>query len=78
MTEYEQHQLFYQQFNTVVHNHQEWLHSPEGTLAVLRDPWKAQAPVVRIDHMDYADETKVKDVLKRLQARHTTAGTHTP
>ena len=75
MTDYERHQQFYQQFNTVVHLHQEWLNSPQGTLEVLVDPWKAQPPVVRVDHPSYADDTKVKDVLKRLRAKHIQAGT---
>ena len=78
MTEYEQHQQFYQQFNTVVHLHQEWKNTPEGLLAILKDPWKAQPPVVRIDHVSYANENKAQEVLKRLRARHTAAGTYTP
>jgi hypothetical protein len=72
MTDYEKQQLFYQQFNTVVHNHQEWLRSPEGTLAVLRDPWKAQPPSVRIDSP--YEENKARDILKMLRDRHGTAG----
>ena len=73
MTDYEQHKLFYEQFNTVVHNHQEWLHSPQGTLEVLADPWKAQPPQVRIDSP--FEENKARDILKMLRDRHTQAGT---
>lgn len=76
MTDYEKYQQFYQQFNTVVHNHQEWLNTPEGTLAVLRDPWKAQPPVVRIDHPD--DTNKARDILQMIRARHNKNVTVTP
>ena len=75
MTQHEQHQLFYQQFNTVVANHAEWLNTPQGTLEVLADPWKRQAPVVKIDHADYSDSNKAADILRMLRARHTTIAT---
>lgn len=76
MTDYEKYQLFYQQFNTVVHNHQEWLKSPQGTLEVLKDPWKAQPPIVKIDHPQ--DENKARDILAMLKARHGTVTTLPP
>ena len=68
MTDYEKHQQFYQQFNTVVHLHQEWLNSPQGTLEVLVDPWKAQPPQVRIDSPH--EENRARDILAMLKARH--------
>ena len=76
MTEYEQQKLFYEQFNTVIHNHQEWLKTPQGCVEVLTDPWKAQPPAVKISHADYADDTKAADVLRMLRARHTQAKTN--
>ena len=76
MADYEQQQQFYQQFNTVVHLHQEWLHSKQGTLEVLKDPWKAQPPTVRIESP--FEENKARDILKMIRDRHTNAGTYTP
>jgi hypothetical protein len=46
--------------------------SPECILAVLRDPWKAQPPTVRIDSP--YEENKARDILKMLRDRHGTAG----
>jgi hypothetical protein len=66
MTDYEKQQLFYQQFNTVVHNHQEWLNTPQGTLEVLRDPWKAQPPTVQVSPSGSANP---KDILNMLRQR---------
>lgn len=70
MTDYEKQQLFYQQFNTVVHNHQEFINSPQGILEVLKDPWKAQPPVVRIENPQ--DENRARDILAMIKARHGT------
>ena len=68
MSDYEQQQQFYQQFNTVVHNHQEWLTTPEGLLAVMRDPWKGQAPIVRIENPD--EQNKARKILDMIRERH--------
>jgi hypothetical protein len=70
MTDYEKHKLFYEQFNTVVHNHTEWLHSPQGTLEVLADPWKAQPPQVRVEpNINDPDHTQARDILRQIRAR---------
>jgi hypothetical protein len=70
MTDYEQHKLFYEQFNTVIHNHQEWLHSPQGCLEVLQHPWKAQPPRVRVDpNIADPDNTQARDILQQIRAR---------
>lgn len=76
MTDYERYQQFYQQFNTVVHNHTEWLNSPQGTLEVLIDPWKAQPPIVRIENPQ--DENRARDILAMIKARHGTVTTLPP
>lgn len=68
VSEYEQQQQFYQQFNTVVHNHQEWLKTPEGLLAIIKDPWKRQAPEVRIDHP--GEMTLAREILAKLREKH--------
>jgi len=73
MTEYEKHKLFYEQFNTVIHCHQLWCESAEGMLDILRDPWKAQPPVVRIDSP--FEENRAREILAQIRARHTEAGT---
>lgn len=79
MTEYQKQHLFYQQFNTVIHNHQEWKNTPQGMLEILRDPWKAQPPVVRVDpNIADPDNTQARDILKLLQARHNKAVTVLP
>lgn len=67
MTEYERQRLFYEQFNTVVHNHQEWLKTPQGTLEVLADHWKAHSPVVRIDSP--FEQNAARDILAMIRAR---------
>lgn len=73
MTDYEKHKLFYEQFNTVVHNHQEWLKTPQGLMEVLKDEWKGKAPIVRIDSP--FEENKARDILEMIRARHAKAGT---
>ena len=73
MTDYEKHKLFYEQFNTVIHNHQEWLKTPQGCVEVLTEPWKAQAPVVRVESP--FEENKARDILEMIRARHSAAGT---
>lgn len=66
---------FYNQFDQAVALHAEWCRTPEGTMAILRDPWKALPPV---SHISPPDISNAKDVLHRLRARHITAGTYTP
>lgn len=73
MTEYEKHKLFYEQFNTVIHNHSEWLQTPQGLVEVLTDPWKRQPPVVRVESP--FEENKARDILEMIRARHSAAGT---
>lgn len=73
MTQYEEQKLFYEQFNTVIHNHTEWLQSPQGCVEVLKDPWKATPPVVRIDSP--FEENRARDILKMIRDRHINAGT---
>jgi hypothetical protein len=68
VSEYEKHQQFYQQFNTVVHNHQEWMNTPEGLLDIIKDPWKRQAPEVRIDHP--GEINKAREILAKLREKH--------
>ena len=63
---------FYQQFDTVVHNHQEWLKTPDGLLAVVKHPWKGQAPIVRVDYPDNDNLSLsgLREIIARIQARH--------
>jgi hypothetical protein len=68
MTEYEKHKLFYEQFNTVVHNHQLWCESAQGTFEILQDPWKAEPPVVRIESP--FQENTAREILEMIRARH--------
>jgi hypothetical protein len=76
MTQYEEQKLFYEQFNTVIHNHSEWLHSPQGTLEVLTNPWKATPPVVRVDpNIADPDHTQARDILRQIRARQQAAMT---
>ena len=67
-TDYEKKQQFYQQFNTVVHNHQEWLKTPEALLEVMQDAWKGQAPIVRIESPD--DVNSARRILDMIRERH--------
>ena len=68
----EQQEQFYEQFNTVIEQHRAWCHTPEGTVEILRDPWKARSPEVRI-HV--VTEPNVGDILWRIQqARLNLAG----
>ena len=73
MTQYKEQKLFYEQFNTVVHNHQEWLNTPQGTLEVLTEPWKRQPPVVRIQSP--FEENAAREILAEIRARQAAAGT---
>jgi len=76
MTEYEKQKLFYEQFNTVVHNHQEFIQSPQGMLEVLKDPWKAQPPQVRIEpNIPDPDNTQARNILNMIKARHAAKNT---
>lgn len=70
MTEYEIKQQFYEQFNTVVANWAEWRQTPQATLEILRDPWKAQAPEVTVRAND-AEHNRARDILTMLKNRHT-------
>lgn len=63
----EEKKQFYEQFNTVVHQHQEWLHSPQGTLEVMVNPWKAQPPVV---YVDVPGEVSAASVLRQMKQRY--------
>jgi hypothetical protein len=67
MTDYQLHKLFYQQFNTVIANHAEWLKTPQGCMEVLRDEWKGKAPIVRIDSP--FEENTARDILDMIRAR---------
>lgn len=63
---------FYDQFNTVIEQHRAWCHTPEGTMQIMRDPWKARCPEVRIV---VVGEPNVSDILWRIQqARLAQAG----
>lgn len=74
MTDYQKHKLFYEQFNTVVHQHQEFIQSPQGMLEVLRDPWKAQPPQVRVEpNISDPDNTQARDILNMIRARQAAA-----
>jgi len=76
MTQYEEQKLFYEQFNTVIHNHQVWAESPQGCVEVLRDPWKAQPPQVRVEpNINDPDHTQARDILRQIRARQQAAMT---
>ena len=63
---------FYEQFNTVIEQHRAWCHTPEGTMQIMKDPWKARSPEVRIV---VVGEPNVSDILWRIQqARLSQAG----
>ena len=51
---------------------QEWLKTPEGLLAVVKHPWKGQAPIVRVDYPDNDNLSLsgLREILARIQARH--------
>jgi hypothetical protein len=58
---------FYTQFKqTALQAHQDWCTSAEGTLAILRDPWKAQPPTV---HVSPPNSANAKDILNMLRQR---------
>lgn len=63
----EEKRQFYEQFNTVKPNHQAWCNTPEGTLEVLKHPWKAQPPIV---YIDIPGETSTASILRRLKEKH--------
>jgi hypothetical protein len=76
MTQYEEQKLFYEQFNTVIHNHSEWLQGPQGCVEVLKDPWKAQPPQVRVEpNISDPDHTQARDILRQIRARQQAAMT---
>jgi hypothetical protein len=76
MTQYEEQKLFYEQFNTVVHNHQVWAESQQGCMDVLKDPWKAQPPQVRVEpNISDPDHTQARDILRQIRARQQAAMT---
>ena len=56
---------FYMQFKDVaLQAHQAWCNSPEGTMAILREPWKAQPPTV---HISPPGSANPKDILNMLR-----------
>jgi hypothetical protein len=58
---------FYTQFKHIaLQAHQDWVNSPEGTLAILRDPWKSQPPTV---HVSPPGSANPKDILNMLRQR---------
>jgi hypothetical protein len=63
----EEKKQFYEQFNTVIHLHQEWLNSPQGLLEVIQQPWKGQAPIV---YVDVPGETSAASVLRQIKQRY--------
>ena len=58
---------FYMQFrDAILQAHQAWCESAEGTVSILRDPWKAQPPVV---HVSPPSSANPKDILAMLRSR---------
>jgi hypothetical protein len=69
-------ELFYEQFNTVIEQHRAWCHTPEGTMQIMKDPWKARSPEVRIV---VVGEPNVSDILYKIQQarlQQMNSGTH--
>lgn len=70
MNDYERKSAFYQQFNTVLENWQAWCQTPQGTMEILKDPWKAHPPQVLVRTSDVLDSTSI---LEQIRARRAAA-----
>jgi hypothetical protein len=57
---------FYSQFDQAVALHAAWCQTPEGTVSILRDPWKALPPV---SHVSPPGSSNPKDILTMLRDR---------
>jgi hypothetical protein len=70
MTDYETREAFYSQFEeTGMQGHRDFCASAEGTIAILRDPWKAQPPKMRITPPgDWNDAASILAMIRKRQA----------
>jgi hypothetical protein len=64
MSSWEDREEFYEQFNTIIELHRAWCSTPEGTMEIMRDPWKAETPQVRFMH-DPASPASILDMIQQ-------------